>query len=89
MCDAALQETEAKTGVEDAVETLLQESKCIDYSMSEVTGKLGYAERSLRHRLEHAGLSYRELVEIVRESRARSLLAKPSLSVGAIAHELV
>ncbi|WP_158608376.1 AraC family transcriptional regulator [Stagnimonas aquatica] len=45
--------------------------------MSEIAGRLNITERTLRRRLAQSGISFRQLLDQVREQRARELLSQP------------
>lgn len=57
-------------------------------TLSELAKKINLGERTLRRRIEAAGLSYQALVDDARRSRALTLLAQPRSRLDDIAQEL-
>lgn len=88
LCEQFAAEASFETTVDIQVVTFLKARHNLGVSMSEVATALGYSERSLRRQLERCGVSFRKLMDQVRETRARWMLANTSKSVEAIAHEL-
>ncbi len=77
---------EASPAIE--VLTFLEAEQNLGASLSRAAEALGYSERSLRRQLDRAGTSYRKLMDQVRESRAREMLANTARPIQAIAYEL-
>ncbi len=88
LCEQFAAEASFETTVDIQVVTFLKARCNLDVSMSEVAAALGYSERRLRRQLERCGVSFRNLVDQVRETRARWMLVNTSTTVEAIAHEL-
>ncbi|MDX2272730.1 MAG: AraC family transcriptional regulator ligand-binding domain-containing protein [Cyanobacteriota bacterium] len=88
LCEQFAAEASFETTVDIQVVTFLKARHNLGVSMSEVAAALGYSERSLRRQLERCGVSFRKLVDQVRETRARWMLANTSKTVEAIAYEL-
>ncbi len=88
LCEQFAAEASFETTVDIQVVTYLKARHNLSVSMSEVAAALGYSERALRRQLERSGASFRKLVDQVRETRARWMLANTSKTVEAIAHEL-
>jgi AraC-like DNA-binding protein len=70
------------------VRVLLAQRLSFDASMKGVAGALALGERTLRRRLAAEGTSFQGLLDEVRISLARRLLATGSLDVGQVAHRL-
>ncbi len=77
-----------KTTLDLEIMNFLKAQRHLCLSMAEVASALGYSERSLRRQLEKTGCSFRKLLEQVRASRARWLLANTAKTVEAIGYEL-
>lgn len=88
LCEQFAAEASFETTVDIQVVTFLKARHNLGVSMSEVAAALGYSERALRRQLERCGVSFRKLVDQVRETRARWMLANTSKMVEAIAREL-
>jgi len=88
LCEQFAAEASFETTVDIQVVTFLKTYPNLSVSMSEVATALGYSERSLRRQLERCGVSFRRLMDQVRETRARWMLANTSKTVEAIAYEL-
>jgi len=88
LCEQFAAEASFETTVDIQVVTFLKARHNLDISMSEVAAALGYSERSLRRQLERSGMSFRKLVDQVREIRAQWMLANTPKTVEAIAYEL-
>lgn len=88
LCEQFADEASFETTVDIQVVTFLKARDNLGVSMSEVATALGYSERSLRRQLEKCGASFRQLVDQVRETRARWMLANTSKTVEAVAYEL-
>jgi AraC-like DNA-binding protein len=57
-------------------------------AIREIAQRLGMSERTLRRKLRHAGLGYRELVEDVRRERTLALVESGIASVSALARQV-
>lgn len=77
-----------ETTVVNQVMAFIEKEQNLGARVSAAAAALGYSERSLRRQLEQSGTSYRNLVDQVRERRAREMLAGSGLPVQAIAYEL-
>lgn len=88
LCEQFAAEASFETTADIQVVTFLKARHNLGVSMSEVAAALGYPERTLRRQLERCGVSFRKLVDQVRETRARWMLANTSKTVETIAHEL-
>lgn len=88
LCEQFAAKASFATTVDFQVVTFLKARDNLGVSMSEVAAALGYSERSLRRQLERGGVSFRKLVDRVRETRARWMLANTANTVEAIAYEL-
>lgn len=66
----------------------LEDGRDFSVSLSEAAAALGYSDRGLRRKLQQSGTSYRNLVEQVREKRARAMLTYSGKQISVIAHEL-
>lgn len=88
ICEARAAEATDRSRIEQQVIEHLQCAAAPDAPMATVAAALGYSERSLRRRLDDAGVTYRDLVDLVRESAAQSLLTNTSKSIQTIAGEL-
>lgn len=66
----------------------LENENNLGASLSQTALKLGYSERGLRRQLERFGTSYRKLIDQILEGRAKERLAKTSVPISTIAHEL-
>lgn len=89
---ALLEHFAAKAGFETTLDSqvvaFLEAKQNLSAPLAEVAAALGYSERGLRRQLERSGTSYRKLVDQVRESEAREMLANTSRPIQTIAHEL-
>ena len=88
LCEQFAAEASFETTVDIQVVTFLKARHNLGISMAEVAAALGYSERSLRRQLERCGASFRQLVDQIRETRARWMLVNTSKTVEAIAYEL-
>ncbi len=70
------------------VMAILEKVKNLNVSLSEIAEELGYSERGLRRQLDRSGTSYRQMVEDLRQQRARDLLAGSTQPIKAIAGTL-
>ncbi|SFQ65474.1 AraC-type DNA-binding protein [Roseivivax halotolerans] len=75
LCEQFAAEMAYETTPVAEVVAFLDAAPSLNVPLSEVAAGLGYSERSLRRLLDRSGTSYRKLVDKVRESRARALLA--------------
>jgi AraC-like DNA-binding protein len=76
------------SGLAQQVRILLAQRLAFDPSMRGVADALAVGERTLRRRLAAEGTSYQSLLDEVRVSLARQLLATGNLSVGQVADRL-
>lgn len=76
------------SGLAQQVRILLAQRLAFDPSIGGVASALAMGERTLRRRLAGDGTSFQRLLDEVRISVARQLLATGSLSVGQVAHRL-
>lgn len=67
---------------------VLEGAEALTLPLSEVASNLGYSERGLRRQLDRSGTSYRQLVDQVREARARALLSSSTQPIKSIAGAL-
>jgi len=84
LCQRLCEEMDQRTGVAEQVSALLlQHGEAL--TMGEVAARLGTTARTLARRLETQGLSYRELKDEARLTRAAQLLQHTRMSVDAVA----
>lgn len=76
------------SGLAQQVRILLAQRLAFDPSIGGVASALAMGERTLRRHLAADGTSFQRLLDEVRISVARQLLATGSLSVGQVAHRL-
>lgn len=76
------------SGLAQQVRILLAQRLASDPSIGGIASALAVSERTLRRRLAADGTSFRRLLDEVRASVARQLLATGSLGVGQVAHRL-
>jgi AraC-like DNA-binding protein len=76
------------SGLAQQVRVLLAQRLAFDPSAAGVASALAVGERTLRRRLAADGTSFQRLLDEVRASVARQLLATGSLSVAQVAHRL-
>ncbi len=88
LCEKFATDAGYETTLVSCVVSFLEEGQNLGAPLSEAAAALGYSERGLRRKLQQSGASYRTLIEQVRESRAREMLAKTSRPINVIAQEL-
>jgi AraC-like DNA-binding protein len=88
LCEKFALDADCEATLASRVLSLLETEGNFGAPLSKAAALLGYSPRSLRRELEETGTSYRILMEQVRESRARQLLAGSARSIQAIAYEL-
>lgn len=88
LCQKLAAEADYETTLAIRVRTFLENGRNLTAPLSEAAAALGYSERGLRRHLERNGMSYRNLTEQVRESRAKELLSGTAQPIQAIAHAL-
>jgi len=88
LCEKFATDACYETTLVSCVVSFLEEGQNLGAPLCEAAAALGYSERGLRRKLQQSGTSYRTLIERVRESRAREMLAKTRRPIAVIAHEL-
>jgi AraC-like DNA-binding protein len=88
LCEHLAEEMSFETTPVAQVLAILEDKSSLSASLSDVAAELGYSERGLRRQLARSGTSYLNLVNQVRERRARSLLANSTTPIKAIADAL-
>ena len=84
LCQRLCEEMDQRTGVAEQVSALLlQHGEAL--TMGEVAARLGTTARTLARRLETQGLTYRDLKDEARLTRAAQLLQHTRMSVDAVA----
>ncbi|MEO1329608.1 MAG: AraC family transcriptional regulator ligand-binding domain-containing protein [Pseudomonadota bacterium] len=88
LCEEFAADLAFETTVASRVVAFLETERNLGAPLAEAAAALGYSERNLRRQLQRSGASYRNLVDQVRERRARTMLADSARPVQAIAYEL-
>lgn len=88
LCEDFATRTPMATTPVARVVQFLRDGQRFDIPLPEVAAELGYSERNLRRHLERAGTSYRQLLDEVRERRARDMLTEGAVPINVIAHML-
>ncbi len=88
LCERFASEAAFETSAASQVVAFLEAQPQFGASLAMAAGALGCSERSLRRRLHQSGVSYRKLVDRVRERRACEMLATSSRPIQEIAHDL-
>lgn len=88
LCAQFAAATAFETTMVSQVVAFLETERNLGAPLATAAAALGCSERGLRRQLERSGMSYRKLVDQLRENRARELLANSSRPIQAIAYEL-
>lgn len=88
MCQKFSADTDYEATPISRVLTFLESGDNLGAPLSVAAAELGYSERGLRRHLERNGVSYRALMDGVRERRARFLLCSTERAIQSIACEL-
>jgi len=88
LCEQIAEEMAFKATPVTRVTAVLESAPTLAVSLADVAAELGYSERGLRRQLERSGISFRKLVDQVREQRARALLSGSAQPIKAIAGAL-
>jgi len=88
LCEKQMAEAFFDEGLESQVGNIIIENHYHSMSIEQVAEALGLSERSLRRQLSQSGSAYKKIVDQVRESRARELLAIAGLPISTIAYDL-
>ena len=88
LCAQQAARTEFEESFSRQVLAYMSEQRPLNPSLDAAAAAFGYSERSFRRKLERSGVSFRQLCDQLRESRAREMLCDTMLSVQAIAFEL-
>ncbi len=88
VCEKFAADAGYKVSAAIEVLTFLEAQQNLGAPLSLAAEALGYSERGLRRQLDRSGTSYRDLINQVRERRARELLANSSQPIQAIAYDL-
>lgn len=88
LCERFAADVGGDASVVGQIVALLRSRRDCAAPLAEAAAALGCSERTLRRQLERAGTSYRELVNQIREERARDMLAATARPVKEIAIEL-
>ena len=88
LCEKQLAESYYGESLEAQVRQVVTRRHFHSVPIEEASVELGLSERSLRRQLSQSGTSYKKVVDNLRESRARELLAVPGLPVTTIAYDL-
>lgn len=87
-CEALLAELQLRQGWPERVRYVIEHTPNLAMDMESVAQQLFVSSRTLRRHLQAHKTSYRELLESVREQRAKELLGHSQLSVKEIAEQL-
>ncbi len=88
LCEKQLAESFFDSGLDAQVRNVIAKLNYHNVSLEQVASELGLSERNLRRQLSQAGTPYKKIVDELRESRARELLAIPGLPITEIAYDL-
>lgn len=87
-CEQLAAKVAPETTAYSQVLAYLTEQPNLNILMSDAAAATGYSERALRRQLEKSGTSYRDLLDRVRQTRARWALVNTSEPVQDIAYDL-
>jgi len=88
LCEQFSAAAEFETTMVSQVVAFLEAEQNLGAALTDAAAALGYSERGLRRQLQRSGVSYRKLVDALREKRARELLANSAQPIQAIAYDL-
>lgn len=88
LCEKQMDESFFGEGLDAQVRNFIIKRHHQNVPIEQASAELGLSERSLRRQLSQSGTSYKKIVDDLRESRARELLAVPGLPITTIAYDL-
>lgn len=88
LCEKQKAESYYGKGIEAQVGKVIVENRYHNLTIEKVATELGVSERSLRRQLSQCDTSYKQIVDDLRESKARELLAVKGLPISTIAYDL-
>lgn len=87
-CEKELAQVQTRTGLADRVREMLALNVAANPSIAEVAKQLSLSERTLRRRLRQEGVSFRELLKVVRHDLAVHYLRDTDARIEQVAHRL-
>ena len=88
LCEQQKADSYYGEGIEAQVRKIIVENHYHSLAIEKVASELNLSERSLRRQLSQCDTSYKQIVDELRESKARELLAVKGLPVSTIAYDL-
>ncbi|MGH1373321.1 MAG: AraC family transcriptional regulator [Cellvibrionaceae bacterium] len=88
LCEQQKAQSYYGDGLEAQVCKVIVENHYHGLSIEKVASELGLSERSLRRQLSQSDTSYKQILDDLRESKARELLAIVGLPISTIAYDL-
>lgn len=88
VCEKLIRRMHAQTDLVSRLSNLLLQANSAQMSIARAARSLNLGERTLQRKLAELGLTFSEVVDQVREQRAKAMLQIANMSIGRIAEEL-